>query len=515
MKTLRSIIIIPLCFQWLSPEAVAASITATSGRNGQEAASLLLSAQTMTLPAVWDRLPDFRISSRIIRLVTASAVLAGALFFAQMSAANRDAHHAAGSHSTAQRLSAMIERLNGQVYSNANPVEEEGARQNSLQLLRNISDPAAAQALLAIVIEVDMRRLNGSPLESEAQTRAQEIPLSYLHQRGLSRAWLLSWHEHFLCVQYPSDPQTDQGKARRVYIEALRVGIDALPEEKIPAWHTQTLIGLAVLVIAGIVSWFQRIRNRGSKINDWLDSGTSRGSLMLMLAAGLWALDAAGFNVAAGPITLAAVPLMPRLKAHRSSRLTDEAPDQILIGTLLEGLGDDFNRLWTALFKTLRALFPSISKEDIEDALQHTLTYMIEAQISIRDPDKLELYLLNSAKRKVLDRIRFRGAHPQFPLDEIPSHEIPTPALQHSTLEKEEHLALLNQAITSLPKNQKTAILLYRQGIPEKVIGEIVNASRMAVKMRKHHAVQNLIEAVRLLMSDPSGQPAVASLAAA
>ena len=140
--------------------------------------------------------------------------------------------------------------------------------------------------------------------------------------------------------------------------------------------------------------------------------------------------------------------------------------------------------------------------DDADDIAQDVFVQVYESMGNFREESQISTWVYRIAVNKSLDFLRskkrkkrfgqltslFRSTEEGDEIIEIPSYRNP-----EQELEDKERKEVLDWAISKLPDNQKTAIILSKyEGFSNKEITEIMNMSLSAVEALIHRAKKNL-----------------------
>ncbi len=140
--------------------------------------------------------------------------------------------------------------------------------------------------------------------------------------------------------------------------------------------------------------------------------------------------------------------------------------------------------------------------EDADDIAQEVFIQVYESMAHFREEAQVSTWVYRIAVNKSLDFLRSKKRKKRFgqltslfkstgeneEIIEIPSYETP-----EQELEDKERKEILDWAISKLPDNQKTAIVLSKfQGLSNKEITKIMDMSLSAVEALMHRAKKNL-----------------------
>ena len=141
------------------------------------------------------------------------------------------------------------------------------------------------------------------------------------------------------------------------------------------------------------------------------------------------------------------------------------------------------------------------NKEDAEDVAQEVFIEVYRSISSFREEAKLSTWVYHIAISRSIDLIRKKKRKKRFAqmksllgLEEE-GKELPAPGKNDplEKLEQEERMKILEEAIDTLPENQRIAFTLSKcQGIGNKKIAEIMGVTLSSVESLMHRAKKNL-----------------------
>lgn len=142
-----------------------------------------------------------------------------------------------------------------------------------------------------------------------------------------------------------------------------------------------------------------------------------------------------------------------------------------------------------------------LNREDAEDLAQEVFIEVHRSLDRFREESKLSTWIYRIAVTKSLDYLRRLKRKKRFsslkriigvddPADSIAAPERENPA---DALADKERVTVLQEALSSLPDNQKTAFLLSKQdGYSNQEIADILQTTIPAVESLVHRAKKNL-----------------------
>ena len=141
------------------------------------------------------------------------------------------------------------------------------------------------------------------------------------------------------------------------------------------------------------------------------------------------------------------------------------------------------------------------SREDAEDLTQEVFLEVYKSISSFRGDSKISTWIYRIAVSKSLDFIRRKKRKKRFAIfkstfnddeveEDIPDNQNLNPG---SRIEEQDRIRILNEAIESLPENQRAAFTLSKYDeMSYKEIAEILNTTVASVESLIHRAKQNL-----------------------
>ncbi|MCP5062562.1 MAG: RNA polymerase sigma factor [Ignavibacteriae bacterium] len=139
--------------------------------------------------------------------------------------------------------------------------------------------------------------------------------------------------------------------------------------------------------------------------------------------------------------------------------------------------------------------------EDADDITQEVFIQVSESMNHFREEAQLSTWVYRIAVNKSLDFIRSKKRKKRFAQmtslfksdEDETAIEIPSFGTPQKELEDKERKEVLDYAISQLPDNQKTAIILSKyEGFSNKEITKIMDMSLSAIEALMHRAKKNL-----------------------
>jgi RNA polymerase sigma-70 factor, ECF subfamily len=184
---------------------------------------------------------------------------------------------------------------------------------------------------------------------------------------------------------------------------------------------------------------------------------------------------------------------MPELDPEAQLMLRVQSGDREAFETLMTRYRQPVMNL---VYRTLGDL------NEAEDICQHVFIQVYKSARRYRPTARFSTWLYTIARNLCLNEIRRRSRHPADSLDAVPpdgeehpsrdvvDHRAPDPPkvlLQHELERK------IQEALSALPENQRTAILLCRQAdVSYEEIAQVLDCSLSATKSLIHRARETL-----------------------
>ncbi len=153
------------------------------------------------------------------------------------------------------------------------------------------------------------------------------------------------------------------------------------------------------------------------------------------------------------------------------------------------------------------------NKQDAEDLAQEAFMRVFQAATSYEVKAAFTTWLYRITVNLCLNHLRHKKILRFLSLDQATtSHhssqprlpELPDSQRPDVDFEQKELQHFVQQAIQSLPENQRTVLILYRyQDLSYKEIAEVLDTSVSAVESRLHRAKENLTKKLKSLLEEP------------
>jgi RNA polymerase sigma-70 factor (ECF subfamily) len=165
-----------------------------------------------------------------------------------------------------------------------------------------------------------------------------------------------------------------------------------------------------------------------------------------------------------------------------------------LLAAAQRGSEQAFSVLWRDANPALLRYLRVVAAEHAEDVAAETWVQVVRGLPKFTgDETAWRAWLFTTARRRVLDQVRFRRRHPSEPLDEISPMDIPRTAdaeqvaLDHMATESA--MALLSR----LPEQQAEVVFLrIVVGLDTEAVAEILGRSPGAVRVAAHRGLKKL-----------------------
>lgn len=180
--------------------------------------------------------------------------------------------------------------------------------------------------------------------------------------------------------------------------------------------------------------------------------------------------------------------------------------DKEIIEEILNGNASSFESIVERYQQTifLAAIGILQNVEDAEDAVQETFVNAFVNLSSFRNESSLTTWLYRIAINKSLELKRKRSKTEAFKVvkgDQIINNEqVCTSSIESSIITKEKR-EIFQNAISKLPGNQRTAIILSRYNeLSNREVSEVMKISEKAVESLLHRAKENLKKIIKPLL---------------
>ena len=197
----------------------------------------------------------------------------------------------------------------------------------------------------------------------------------------------------------------------------------------------------------------------------------------------------------------------------------DPATDNASLLALQQGEAAALNRLIARWQRPLHSFAYRYcqNQADAEDLVAQTFVRLYQQRLRLRPDTKVSAWLFTTLTNFCHNHHRWKRRHPTVALDapaggrnnEIPSSsgsdELPSEqAAPDRSLERDESLAVVRDAINQLPHDLKATLLLHHYDrLSYREIGQITGCSERGVETRLYRARQQLREKLAGVMSQP------------
>lgn len=187
----------------------------------------------------------------------------------------------------------------------------------------------------------------------------------------------------------------------------------------------------------------------------------------------------------------------------------DPATDNASLLALQHGEAAALNRLIARWQRPLHSFAYRYcqNQADAEDLVAQTFVRLYQQRLRLRPDTKVSAWLFTTLTNFCHNHHRWKRRHPTIALDapaatdELPSEQ----ATPDRSLERDESLAAVRDAINRLPHDLKVALLLHHYDrLSYREIGQITGCSERGVETRLYRARQQLREKLAGLMSQPA-----------
>lgn len=167
--------------------------------------------------------------------------------------------------------------------------------------------------------------------------------------------------------------------------------------------------------------------------------------------------------------------------------------DAVLMKKLQEGQTDKLGLLFERYHQRMFAFFMRLTSGNqslSEDLVQNTFFRILKYKKSYNPEKKFSTWIYQVGRNVFFDHCRKGGN--ENSVDDFKSNE-PVDEMVSPFQETDERLDLLRMALDQLPEDKREIIVLSRyEGLRYKEIGEIMDCSETAIKVKAHRAMKEL-----------------------
>jgi len=167
--------------------------------------------------------------------------------------------------------------------------------------------------------------------------------------------------------------------------------------------------------------------------------------------------------------------------------------DSVLMQKIQEGQTEKLGLLFERYNQRLYGFFMRLTRGDIslsQDLVQNTFFRVLKYKKSYKTDKKFSTWIYQVARNVFYDQCKKGGK--ENSVDDFKGNE-PTTEMKTPFVETDERLELLRIALAELPEDKREIIVLSRyEGLRYKEIGEILDCSETAVKVKAHRAMKQL-----------------------
>jgi RNA polymerase sigma-70 factor, ECF subfamily len=155
-----------------------------------------------------------------------------------------------------------------------------------------------------------------------------------------------------------------------------------------------------------------------------------------------------------------------------------------------------FSRLWRdgnpALLRYLRVIVP----EAAEDVAAETWLQVVRGLTSFRGDERAwRAWLFTTARRRVIDEVRYRARRPEKALEETPPTQLPTSPDTADLAIGRIHTRSAMALVARLPPHQAEVILLrVVAGLDTQTVARLVGRTPGAVRVAAHRGLRQMAE---------------------
>ncbi len=181
------------------------------------------------------------------------------------------------------------------------------------------------------------------------------------------------------------------------------------------------------------------------------------------------------------------------MHAQHKIKPLNSLDDSVLMEKLQQGQTDKLGLLFERYHKRIYAFFMRLTRGDqslSEDLVQNTFFRVLKYKKSYRSDKKFSTWLYQISRNVFYDQCRKNTK--ENPVDDFKGNE-PSAEMTTPFKEDDERLELLKLALDELPDDKREIIVMSRyEGLRYKEIGEIMDCSETAIKVKAHRALKDL-----------------------
>lgn len=172
----------------------------------------------------------------------------------------------------------------------------------------------------------------------------------------------------------------------------------------------------------------------------------------------------------------------------------DSLDDSVLMERLQEGQTDKLGLLFERYHKQLYRYFMRLTKGKAslsEDLVQNTFFRVLKYKKSYNPEKKFSTWVYQIGRNVFYDQCRKKSKN-EYSVDDF-SYNEPSTEMKTPFKEKDERIDILKMAMDELADDKREILVLSRyEGLKYKEIGEILDCSENAVKVKAHRAMKDL-----------------------
>jgi len=181
------------------------------------------------------------------------------------------------------------------------------------------------------------------------------------------------------------------------------------------------------------------------------------------------------------------------MHAQHKIKPMNSLEDSVLMTKLQDGQTEKLGLLFERYNKRLYGFFMRLTRGDMslsEDLVQNTFFRILKYKKSYNPEKKFSTWIYQIARNVFYDQCK-KGSK-ESSVEDFKSNE-PTVEMKSPFQERDERLELLRIAMSELPDDKREILVLSRyEGLRYKEIGEILDCSETAVKVKAHRAMKEL-----------------------
>lgn len=185
-------------------------------------------------------------------------------------------------------------------------------------------------------------------------------------------------------------------------------------------------------------------------------------------------------------------------RMHSTNKITplNTLDDSVLMEKLQQGQTDKLGLLFERYHKRLYGFFMKLTRGKqalSEDLVQNTFFRVLKYKKSYNPDKKFSTWVYQIGRNVFYDQCK-KKSNNEYAVDDFTYNE-PSTKMESPFDEVDERKIILQKALDELPEDKREIIVLSRyEGLKYKEIGDILDCTENAVKVKAHRALKQLKE---------------------